>query len=89
MRSNSTIFPVTILLIVKLIQLTVVFGAPAENVEPGLLVVSFDGFRAEYLNRNLTPNLNKFRSDGISTSHMLSVFPTKTFVNHHSIATVK
>lgn len=65
-----------------------VLGAPAKSVEPALLVVSFDGFRAEYLRRNLTPHLSKFLDEGTSAAHLLSVFPTKTYVNHHSIATV-
>lgn len=58
------------------------------KVEPALLVVSFDAFRPDYLNRNVTPNLNKFRQDGTSAEYMSNVFPTKTFVNHFTIATV-
>lgn len=68
-------------------------NAPAISVEtsaePALLVVSFDGFRAEYSRRNLTPNLEKLRSEGTSASHLLSIFPTVTLANHHSIATVR
>lgn len=58
------------------------------KVEPALLVVSFDAFRPDYLYRNVTPNLNRFRQDGTSAEYMLNVFPTKTFVNHFTIATV-
>lgn len=58
------------------------------KTEPALLVLSFDAFRPDYLNRNVTPNLNQFRQDGVSAEYMLNVFPTKTFVNHFSIATV-
>lgn len=58
------------------------------NPEPALLVISFDGFHPAYMNRNVTPNLNKFRGDGTSAQYMIPVFPTKTFVNHFSIATV-
>lgn len=54
---------------------------------PVLLVVSFDGFRPDYLNRNITPTLNEFRSAGVRSAYMRNVFPTKTFVNHFSIAT--
>lgn len=57
-------------------------------VEPALLVVSYDAFRPEYLNRNVTPSLNKLRTEGSSAKYMVPVFPTKTFVNHFSIATV-
>lgn len=58
------------------------------KVEPALLVVSFDAFRPDYLNRNVTPNLNQFRQNGASAQYMLNVFPTKTYVNHFTIATV-
>lgn len=52
-----------------------------------LLVVSFDGFRPEYLLRNLTPTLNEIRSNSARIDYMRNVFPTKTFVNHYTIAT--
>lgn len=58
------------------------------KIEPALLVVSYDAFRPEYLNRSVTPNLNKFIEEGTSASFMLNVFPTKTFVNHFTIGTV-
>lgn len=58
------------------------------TTEPALLVISYDAFRPEYLNRNVTPNLNRFRREGTSARYMFNVFPTKTFVNHFSIATV-
>lgn len=57
------------------------------DLNQGLLVISYDAFRPEYLNRNVTPTLNKFRQEGTSAPYMENVFPTKTFVNHHSIAT--
>lgn len=60
-----------------------------KNSEQSLLVISYDAFRPEYFNRNVTPNINKFRREGTSAQFLYNVFPTKTFVNHHSIATVK
>uniref|UniRef100_A0A0A9WUA7 Ectonucleotide pyrophosphatase/phosphodiesterase family member 5 n=1 Tax=Lygus hesperus TaxID=30085 RepID=A0A0A9WUA7_LYGHE len=57
---------------------------PTENK---LLVVSFDGFRNDYFNRSLTPNLGKLIETSVYTSRLLNVFPTKTFPNHFSIAT--
>lgn len=59
--------------------------APAERA---LLVVSYDAFRPDYLYRNVTPNLNRLRREGSTAQFMVPVFPTKTFVNHFSIATV-
>lgn len=52
-----------------------------------LLLVSFDGFRADYLEKYPLPNLKKFFSDGVLIDHLSNVFTTKTFPNHYSIAT--
>ena len=56
--------------------------------KPPLIVVSLDGFRADYIKRNLTPVLDKIGRCGVRTDRMRSVFPTKTFPNHFSIVTV-
>lgn len=52
-----------------------------------LIVISYDGFRNEYLRRGVTPNLLKFQEEGVQAPYMKNVFPTKTFTNHHSIST--
>uniref|UniRef100_A0A6B2E7P6 Putative ectonucleotide pyrophosphatase/phosphodiesterase n=1 Tax=Phlebotomus kandelakii TaxID=1109342 RepID=A0A6B2E7P6_9DIPT len=52
-----------------------------------LLVISYDAFRNDYLKRNITPYLNTFKEEGVSVPFMKNVFPTKTFPNHHTIAT--
>ena len=54
---------------------------------PAVLVVSFDGFRPDFITKELTPNLYKLKEIGQSPEYMRNVFPTKTFTNHHSIAT--
>lgn len=55
--------------------------------KPYVILVSFDGFRWDYLNRGITPNLEKIRSEGVSAISLRSVFPSKTFPNHISIIT--
>lgn len=52
-----------------------------------LLIVSYDAFRPDYFNRDLTPYMNKLRHRGTVAEYLQTVFPTLTFVNHHSIAT--
>lgn len=52
-----------------------------------LLVVSMDGFRADYLTRNLTPTLQEFADEGVSAEYMVPSYPTLTFPNHYSIVT--
>lgn len=54
---------------------------------PTTILISLDGFRADFLYRNLTPALNQFVQDGISPKYMLPSFPSVTFPNHYTMAT--
>ncbi|KAI4089320.1 MAG: hypothetical protein LQ344_005452 [Seirophora lacunosa] len=54
---------------------------------PTTLLISLDGFRADYLLRGLTPTLSSFVSSGISPRWMLPSFPSVTFSNHYTLAT--
>ncbi|KAJ8872843.1 hypothetical protein PR048_026459 [Dryococelus australis] len=69
--------------------LCVALAHPAATArgDRALVVVSFDGFRPDYLGRGLTPVLDGLRAEGSRAAYMHNVFPTKTFPNHHSIAT--
>ncbi|EIZ80738.1 type I phosphodiesterase / nucleotide pyrophosphatase family protein [Novosphingobium sp. Rr 2-17] len=55
---------------------------------PVVILVSIDGFRADYLQRGVTPNLSALAAHGISAA-MRPSFPSKTFPNHWAIATGK
>lgn len=52
-----------------------------------LIIVSFDAFKPAYLEMNITPFIQQFYTNGVLATHMNNTFPTKTFVNHFSIAT--
>ncbi|NBC25328.1 MAG: alkaline phosphatase family protein [Bacteroidetes bacterium] len=52
-----------------------------------VLLVSFDGFMNQYLDRNPTPNFDRFIESGTRAEYLVPVFPTKTFPNHYSLAT--
>lgn len=54
---------------------------------PTTILISLDGFRADFLYRNLTPTLNRFIQEGISPKYMLPSFPSVTFPNHYTMAT--
>lgn len=54
---------------------------------PKLLLVSFDGFRADYLQNYEFPHLQDFINEGVLVEHVKNVFITKTFPNHYSIVT--
>jgi hypothetical protein len=46
---------------------------------PTTLIISLDGFRADFLNRGLTPRLNVFVQEGVSPLYMNPSFPSVTF----------
>ncbi|KAH9504401.1 hypothetical protein Btru_063516 [Bulinus truncatus] len=55
-----------------------------------LLLISFDGFRWDYIlsNRARTPNFDRIISEGVTVQHGLkNAFVTKTFPNHFTLAT--
>ncbi|XP_013788430.1 venom phosphodiesterase 2-like [Limulus polyphemus] len=63
------------------------YQCPQDFQEAPLLLISLDGFRPDYLKRNITPNINHLAECGILAPYMRPVFPTKTFPNHYSIVT--
>ncbi|CAF9922533.1 MAG: hypothetical protein GOMPHAMPRED_002598 [Gomphillus americanus] len=54
---------------------------------PTTILVSLDGFRADFLERGLTPRLNSLIAEGVSPRYMLPSFPSLTFPNHWTIMT--
>ncbi|GAD99734.1 Type I phosphodiesterase / nucleotide pyrophosphatase family protein [Paecilomyces variotii No. 5] len=54
---------------------------------PTTILISLDGFRADFLNRGLTPTLNDFIAEGVSPKYMLPSFPSVTFPNHYTLVT--
>ncbi|MDZ7758471.1 alkaline phosphatase family protein [Rhodohalobacter sp.] len=52
-----------------------------------VLLISVDGMMNKYIERNETPNFDRFLSEGVQAEYMIPVFPTKTFPNHWSLAT--
>lgn len=59
----------------------------AQQGPPPLLLVSFDGFRADYLKRFPMPNLKRLYGEGVLVEQLTNVFITKTFPNHYSLVT--
>ncbi|KAI4221151.1 MAG: hypothetical protein L6R36_007103 [Xanthoria steineri] len=54
---------------------------------PTTILISLDGFRADFLHRGLTPTLNSFIAKGVSPKWMLPSFPSVTFPNHYTLVT--
>ncbi|XP_008182049.1 ectonucleotide pyrophosphatase/phosphodiesterase family member 5 isoform X2 [Acyrthosiphon pisum] len=64
-----------------------VVGVAAVTRHPVTVVVSFDGFRPDYIKPNVTPHMAWFQKVSAAPPYMRSTFPTKTFVNHFTMAT--
>ncbi|MCU0445951.1 MAG: ectonucleotide pyrophosphatase/phosphodiesterase [Microscillaceae bacterium] len=54
---------------------------------PYVLLISFDGFRYDYVRRFQPPNFQKFIQNGTQAEALLPCFPSVTFPNHYSIVT--
>lgn len=60
---------------------------PKHLEAPIILLVSFDGFRADYLDRYDLPNFQRFMHEGVPAQGLIPVFPSVTSPNHYSIVT--
>lgn len=55
--------------------------------KPYVILISADGFRADFMDKYQAKNLRKLSNDGVSASYMQSSYPSLTFPNHYSIVT--
>ncbi|MDB5423215.1 MAG: type phosphodiesterase/nucleotide pyrophosphatase family protein [Phenylobacterium sp.] len=65
-------------------------GSPARaRPAPATLtiLVSIDGFRADYLQRGLTPNIAALAATGVRGEAMRPSYPSLTFPNHYTLVT--
>ena len=62
-------------------------AAPAAAKDaPVTILISLDGFRPDYLDRGVTPNMSALAKSGVR-ARMQPSFPTKTFPNHLTLVT--
>ncbi|GAB4415044.1 MAG: ectonucleotide pyrophosphatase/phosphodiesterase [Bacteriovoracaceae bacterium] len=62
-------------------------NAPEHLNKPYVVMVSIDGYRYDYTDKYKPKALGELMQKGLSAKGMLSIYPTKTFPNHYSIAT--
>jgi len=72
--------------ILLLIVSFVLLAANAAFARPMTVLISIDGFRADYLGRGVTPTMTAMAERGASAA-MRPSFPSKTFPNHYTIIT--
>lgn len=74
-------------LILRLVAVLWLIAGPAAAADkPLVILISMDGFRADYLDRGITPNLSRLAAEGARGAVRPS-FPSKTFPNHYTLVT--
>jgi len=58
-----------------------------KDASPTIILISLDGFRADYFDKAPTPHLNRLAREGVKAKWLTPIFPSMTFPNHYSIVT--
>lgn len=58
-----------------------------KDEKPYVLLISFDGFRHDYVEKYQLAHFTNFISQGTAAEYMLPSFPSKTFPNHYTVVT--
>jgi predicted AlkP superfamily pyrophosphatase or phosphodiesterase len=61
--------------------------APKRSTYSPLILISIDGYRADYLERGRSPTLAALAASGVRAESLRPAFPTLTFPNHYTIVT--
>lgn len=73
---------------VHLCLATLLFSCSTQKDDkPYVLLISFDGFRYDYVQKYQLPNFQKLIENGSAAEYMLPSFPSKTFPNHYTLVT--
>lgn len=75
------------LLLLVALLICVFPGRAQERATPIVILISFDGWRWDYMARTHVPNLQELAFRGVRAEALIPVFPTKTFPNHYTIVT--
>jgi predicted AlkP superfamily pyrophosphatase or phosphodiesterase len=60
----------------------------SQGAQPApLLLISIDAYRADYIDRGLSPTLAMLATDGVQADSMQPSFPSLTFPNHYTLVT--
>lgn len=77
----------TVINLLCAILLVTLFGLTLSEHTPKLLLVSFDGFRWDYLSKTDTPNFDRITNNGVKAKWVKDTFTSLTFPNHYTIVT--
>jgi predicted AlkP superfamily pyrophosphatase or phosphodiesterase len=74
-------------LIAVALALVAVVAAAQRGASSVLILISFDGFRRDYIDRGESPNLKALADRGVRARGLIPSFPSVTFPNHYTIVT--
>jgi predicted AlkP superfamily pyrophosphatase or phosphodiesterase len=72
-----------------LLALALFCAVPAAQRDdtPIVILISFDGWRWDYIDRLPAPNLKALAAGGVRATRLIPSFPVLTFPNHYTIVT--
>jgi len=76
-----------LLLVWLLLLLALASCARPSDQAPILILVSFDGWRWDYIDRASVPNLRALAARGVRSEGLIPTFPSNTFPNHYTMVT--
>jgi predicted AlkP superfamily pyrophosphatase or phosphodiesterase len=85
--ARSLLLLVASLVLAACVALDTPKPAPKQAANGPVILVSMDGFRADLLDRGLTPTLFELAADGARAQYMRPSFPTLTYPNHYTLVT--
>lgn len=74
-------------LLIAVIGFVSIAKTQQKDTKPYVILVSFDGFRHDYVEKFDAPNFKAFIAQGVSAEAMLPSYPSKTFPNHYTLVT--
>lgn len=88
-RATPVLYRVLLAAALLVLSVTFAVAVPRNGLEPKptLILISIDGFRADYLTKYNPPNLMSLAREGVRAKWMRPSYPTLTFPNHYTIAT--
>ena len=87
MRMGSFIRAVLAFVLPALLWLAPPAGAADAAKTGPVILISLDGFRADYLARDKAPTLQRLAAEGVHADAMRPSFPSLTFPNHYTLVT--
>ncbi len=74
--------------LLQIIALLVLVAARPALADPApVILISIDGFRADYLDRGVSPALSALAAGGVRAQRMIPSYPSVTFPNHTALVT--